>query len=266
MSIIIYNIDDVINIPMKKEMLRTRIDTNFELNTDVYYLNFDFGTKNLEIYFSGEPTEKEKNIIETIKKIIFDGKNVDDIFPDKRTIISTKLPATTCDMYNGYKIGDEIIYTPGNQKYTCFDNVKDNAVWLSDRMPSVNNINIVYVGDNNQPCLTYNNSNWKIVSTILYPGLDALNGKMPSQLSVILSTIGSSMGSFQIRIIDFLAGGKVVASISSSNCSDVPGIYTTTEFNNVSKTMTIWELDIIGKPNNASNISTGLYSVYIKLD
>lgn len=271
-----YYISDPTGISTKVSTLNSKILIDLDLPTTNYVSTvYNSTTQNVEVTFSIPLTPFQYEVLFNISNIVlFNGsvQNTVYVVPynsfNRRSFNVNGIPNNNMDSVSGYSSGS-MVTTNSNDIYVCTNNTQSNAVWQKIYPVNVNNplseINFVYFANNRDPFLTFNNSSYKAVSNFYFSGTNAYSSS-PKQFTLVVRS-DKEGGSFSGRIVDLNNKNIEIAVISETNTvsSKIPTAYTTTIFDNVSETPTIWEFQIIGKPSGSNNSSIYLYSLYIRL-
>lgn len=131
-----YGIANLTNIPSKLILVQDRIDVSLEIDivlTSVTHV-LDASGDNIVFVFVSSLSEEQLSALANLVDIIFEETPVDRVYPEPRTIYTTRVPENLNDDLGGYTIQTSAVNTVNNNKYSCIISTTGNAVWIQDNV------------------------------------------------------------------------------------------------------------------------------------
>lgn len=266
-----YDVSNTSNITTKVTQLTTRVNDSLEIITTLSDIVYNSGTNQLEITFIIALSEFETLILDNLVQIIVEEVPVKDIYPEPRTIISTRYSTPFCDDLNGYTLGCVLINTIDETAYICVNNTTEYALWkiITDSSMAVAKIKAPL----NNGAMEYFKSYENIVSVltnnvftsstkIIYRG-NFYYAADPFLFAVGVTNpnLSSTTVTARIRRMDTL---DTVATVTQTIAANTTDILTTTDFTNMPNNMVILEISY-SATGLLPSLFIQVFSAYIQL-
>lgn len=129
MTIYRVGINNTIDTSSKITTITDRLNICFEIEIGLISVSFDVPNYDVVVEFVSDLSEFQRNYLETLICIVFEGQTVSDNYVQPRVILSNRYPTSLSDNIAGYNVGDILVNTTSNIAYHCFDNTTSNAIW-----------------------------------------------------------------------------------------------------------------------------------------
>lgn len=134
-----YGIANLTSIPSKLTLVQDRINVSLEIDivlTSVTHILGgleDPGDK-IVFVFTSVLSDVQLASLAGLVEIIFEETPLDRIYPEPRTISTTRIPGNLNDDVGGYTIRSSAVNTVNNNKYSCIISTTGNAIWIQDNV------------------------------------------------------------------------------------------------------------------------------------